>query len=75
MSDQPTRTIIFEIPTEVNLSAEEREELARMFQNQVIDSKTEGIVVRAKPQTVEKEKPVLVQVKEVALPKEQVKYV
>jgi hypothetical protein len=71
MADQPPRRIIFEIPTGVTLSTEEMESLAGQFQSQLIDSKAEALTVQARPKEKVQEVPVIVQVKEVALPKEQ----
>ena len=70
MSDEPTRKITFEIPADVELSSEEMEALSEQFRSQVIDSKAEEITLRAKPKEKQKEVPVIVQGKEVAIPKE-----
>lgn len=66
-----TRKIIVELPEGLTLSDEELDELTSEFKSRVIDTKAEQMIVQAKPKEKAKEVPVIVQVKEVALPKEQ----
>jgi hypothetical protein len=72
MSEEaPVRTIVFEIPSEAALAAEEIEQLAAEFRSRLIDTKSEKLVVRAKPKEKTQVSPQIVDIKEVAVPKEQ----
>lgn len=69
-NEPSTRRIIFEIPADLTLSNEEMEALAAQFRSQVVDSKAEQLMVKAKPKEKEKQVAVIAQVVEVAQPKE-----
>lgn len=71
MSDQPQiRRIIFELPADLTLSDEEMAELAAQFKSELVDAKAEELMVQAKPKEKEKEVPVIVQTKQVAVSKQ-----
>ena len=70
-AESSVRRIVVELPSGVTLAEDELEKLTNEFKSQVIDSKAEQMVVRAKPKEKAKEVPVIVQAQEVAVPKEQ----
>ena len=70
MSDQSKRRIIFELPSDMKLEADDIEGIAAQFKSQLIDQKAGDVLLQAQPQAKAKEVPVIVQAKEVAVPKE-----
>lgn len=72
MSDEESvRKIVIEVPSGLSLPYEEIEPLIPKFKSLLIDTKSERLVIQAKPEEKAKEIPQIVQVKEVAVPKEQ----
>jgi hypothetical protein len=63
------RRIVFEVPSDVTLSDEEIASITAELGNQLIDTRSETIVVSAKPKEKVKEVPQLVQIKEVGVAK------
>jgi len=72
MSEQkPARKVVIEVPPSVSIPEEEIEKLSAEFQGQLIDSRSERLVVKATPQEKVREVPQLVQAQEAAVAKEQ----
>ena len=70
MSDQSKRQIIFELPSDMKLEADEIEGIAAQFKSQLIDQKAGDVLIQAQPQAKVKEVPVIVQYKEVPVVKQ-----
>ena len=68
MSDQSKRQIIFELPSDMKLEADEIEGIAAQFKSQLIDQKAGDVLIQA--QAKAKEVPVIVQFKEVPVAKQ-----